>query len=87
VGDDVSVDSESLLVTDFINLKIKSTLSFRYAHKDRMCICVFIWINDHTYISIYIYTIFLKKTSRTNARTLNLADDYSIRKRSVSGSG
>jgi hypothetical protein len=25
VGDDVSIDSETLLVTDFVNLKIKST--------------------------------------------------------------
>jgi hypothetical protein len=48
---------------------------------------VFIWISAHTYISIYIYTVFLKKKLLTNARTLNLADDYSIRKRSVSGSG
>jgi hypothetical protein len=87
VGGDVPVDSESLLVTDFMNLKIKSALSFKCAHKDRIYMRVFIWISVHTYISIYIYTVFLKKILRTNARTLNLADDYSIRKRSVSGSG
>jgi hypothetical protein len=37
VRDDVLVDSESLLLTDFVNLKIKSAQSFRNAHKDRMC--------------------------------------------------
>jgi hypothetical protein len=38
VGDDVPVDSETLLVTDFVNLKIKSAQSFRGAHRDRVCI-------------------------------------------------
>jgi hypothetical protein len=42
VGDDVPVDSESLLLTDFMNLKIKSAQSFRNAHRDRMCVYVFI---------------------------------------------
>jgi hypothetical protein len=37
-----SVDSETLLMTDFMNLKIKLTQSFRYAHKVRVCICAFI---------------------------------------------
>jgi hypothetical protein len=61
VGGDVPVDSESLLVTDFMNLKIKSALSFKCAHKDRIYMRVFIWISAHIYISIYIYTVFLKK--------------------------
>jgi hypothetical protein len=38
VGDDIPVDSETLLMTDFINLKIKPTQSFRGAHRDRVCI-------------------------------------------------
>jgi hypothetical protein len=33
VGGDVPVDSETLLVTDFVNLKIRLTQSFRGAHK------------------------------------------------------
>jgi hypothetical protein len=33
VGDDVPIDSEMLLVTDFMNLKIKSTQSFECAHR------------------------------------------------------
>jgi hypothetical protein len=36
VGGDVSVDSEALLVTDFMNLKIKPAQSFEDAHKGRV---------------------------------------------------
>jgi hypothetical protein len=42
MGDDVPVNNETLLVTDFINLKIKLTQSFKYDYKDRMCVCIFI---------------------------------------------
>jgi hypothetical protein len=47
-------------VIDFVNLKIKLIQSFRYAHKDRVCVCVFIKMSVHTYMSTYIYTVFLK---------------------------
>jgi hypothetical protein len=53
VGVDVFVDSETLLVTDFVNLKNKPTQSFRGTHKDRMCIHVFIGVSVRTYMSIY----------------------------------
>jgi hypothetical protein len=33
VGVDVSVDNETFLVIDFVNLKIKPIQSFRVAHK------------------------------------------------------
>jgi hypothetical protein len=49
MGDDVPVDSNMLLVTDFVNLKIKPTQSFRCGHRSRMCMCVFIGVNTHTY--------------------------------------
>jgi hypothetical protein len=42
VRDDVSVDSETLLVTDFVNLKIMPAQSFGDAHRGRMCVRVFI---------------------------------------------
>jgi hypothetical protein len=61
VGDAVSVDSKSLLVTDFVNLKIKPTQSFRCARKDRMYVYVFIVVNAYMYINICIFTVFLKK--------------------------
>jgi hypothetical protein len=58
---DVLIDSETFLMTDFMNLNIKSTQSFKNVHKNRVYIYIFIRISDHTYINIYIYTIFLKK--------------------------
>jgi hypothetical protein len=53
---DISIGNETLLVTDFINLKIKSPRSFRDAHKSR-CACVFIGVNSHTCISMCVYTV------------------------------
>jgi hypothetical protein len=61
VGGDVFVDSEMLLMTDFVNLKIKPTQSFRGAHRGRVCVRVFIGMSTHTYMSIYVCTVFLKK--------------------------
>jgi hypothetical protein len=37
VRGDVSIDSEPLLVTDFVNLKIKSAQSFRCDYKGKVC--------------------------------------------------
>jgi hypothetical protein len=68
VGGDVPVDSDVLLVTDFMNLKIKPTQYFRSAHRDRLCVRVFIEVSDRTYISICIYTVFLKKIIRPSPR-------------------
>jgi hypothetical protein len=65
VGDDVSVDSEMLLVSDFVNLKIKSTQSFRGAHRDRMYVHVFIEVSVYMCINMYVYTVFLKKEQNT----------------------
>jgi hypothetical protein len=45
VRGDVPVDSDALLVTDFINLKIKLAHSFRVAHRSRVCVRVFIVVN------------------------------------------
>jgi hypothetical protein len=53
VRDDVPVDSEPLLVIDFMNLKIKPIQFFRFAHRDRVCVHVFIEVNDCTYIYLY----------------------------------
>jgi hypothetical protein len=60
VGYDVSVDSETLLVTVFINLKIKPTQPFRVAHKSMVYMRVFIGVSAHMCMSIYVYTTFLK---------------------------
>jgi hypothetical protein len=68
VGADVSDNSEVLLVTDFMNFKIKPTQSFRGAHRGKVCMCVFIGVSAHTCMSICIYTVFLKKVSFINSQ-------------------
>jgi hypothetical protein len=61
MGGDVPVDSEIFLMTDFINLKIKLIQSFTGDHRSRVCMRVLIGVNTHSYMNIYVYTIFLKK--------------------------
>jgi hypothetical protein len=63
VGGDIPVDSEALLVTDFVNLKIKPVQSFRCAHKGRVCVCVFIGVSARMCMSICVCTVFLKKNA------------------------
>jgi hypothetical protein len=60
VEGDVPIDNKALLVTDFMNLKIKSAQSIKYAYRGRMCMRVFIEVSAHTCMSIYICTEFLK---------------------------
>jgi hypothetical protein len=68
MGDDVLIDSETLFVINFVNLKIKSTQSFRGEHRDRVCVCIFIGVSARTCMSICIYTIFLKKIILTGVQ-------------------
>jgi hypothetical protein len=53
VGDDVPVDSEALLVTDFMNLKIKPAQSFGGVHRGRVCVRVFIGKSGRKYLRLY----------------------------------
>jgi hypothetical protein len=62
VGGDVPIDSEALLVTDFVNFKIKPTQSFEGAHRGRVCVRVFIGVSARTYMSICVCTVFVKKS-------------------------
>jgi hypothetical protein len=55
VGGDVPVNNKTLLVTDFVNLKIKLTQSFRGAHRDNIYVRVFIKVSPQ------IYYIFKKR--------------------------
>jgi hypothetical protein len=59
--DDVSVDSESFFMTDFVNLKIKLTQFFRGIHRGRVCVRALIDVSAHAYMSICVCTVFLKK--------------------------
>jgi hypothetical protein len=61
VEDDVLVDSDALLMTDFVNLKIKLIQYFGCAHRDRMCVRIFIGVIAYPCINIFICTVFLKK--------------------------
>jgi hypothetical protein len=54
VGRDVSIDSEALLVTNFVNLNTKSTQFFRCAYRDRVRVCVFIELSARIYIYEYL---------------------------------
>jgi hypothetical protein len=45
VRDEVLIDNETLLMTDFMNLKIKSAQFFRVAHRDRVCINILVEMN------------------------------------------
>jgi hypothetical protein len=58
VRDDVPIDSEALLVTDFMNLKIKLTQSFRCTRRGRVCVHVFIGVSARMSIRV---CLFLKK--------------------------
>jgi hypothetical protein len=62
VGDDVLIDSETHLVTDFVNLKIKPAQFFECAHMGRVCVRVFIEVRARTCMSICVCTVFLKKS-------------------------
>jgi hypothetical protein len=57
---DILVNNETFLVTEFVNLKIKSAKYFKGIHKDMMCIHLFIEMSVHTCMSICVCTIFLK---------------------------
>jgi hypothetical protein len=61
VRGDVPVNSETLLVTDFVNLKIKSDQSFRGTYRGKLYMRVFIKVSARTCMSICVCTIFLKK--------------------------
>jgi hypothetical protein len=61
VGGNVPVNSETFLVTDFMNLKIKTAQSFKGAHRNRVCVRVFIGVSAHMCMSICVYIVFLKK--------------------------
>jgi hypothetical protein len=64
MGVDVSIDSDVLLMTDFVNLKIKPAHSFRSAHMSRVCVCVYRGGCSYIYEYLYLYYISHKKTAR-----------------------
>jgi hypothetical protein len=61
VRSDFSVNSEMLLVTDFVNLKIKPTQSFKDAYMDRIYVRVHIGECSYVYEYLRFYCVSLKK--------------------------
>jgi aspartate carbamoyltransferase catalytic subunit len=53
VGDDISITSKTILVTDFVNLKIKPAQSFQDTRRGKIYVHIFIEVSTRTYISIY----------------------------------
>jgi hypothetical protein len=58
VGDDVLIDGEIFLLTDFVNLKIKPVQFFRGAYRYMVCVRVLIEMSIYMCMNIYIYTVF-----------------------------
>jgi hypothetical protein len=62
---DIPVDNVSFLVIDSVNLKIKPTQSFVCAHRDIVCVYMFIeMITDsyvYEYVCMCVSTVFQKK--------------------------
>jgi hypothetical protein len=53
VKDDVFVDNDVFLVTDFINFKTKVAQFFKDVYKDRVYIHIFIKVSTHRYLHLY----------------------------------
>jgi hypothetical protein len=64
VGGDIPIDSETLLMTDFMNLKIKSVQSFGGAHRDRVYVCVYRSQCSYIYEYLRLYCIYKKIIKR-----------------------
>jgi hypothetical protein len=62
VGDNISVDSETLLVTNFMNLKIKPAQSFGGAHRDR----VYVHRDEYSYVYKYLHLYCVSKKIELN---------------------
>jgi hypothetical protein len=52
--------NEMFLMTNFVNLKIKSVQSFECVYSDKMYVHVFIGVSNRTYMSIVCF--FIKKS-------------------------
>jgi hypothetical protein len=61
VGGDVPVDSDALLVIDFVNLKIKPAQYFGGAHRDRVYVRVHRGECSYVYEYLHLYCVSKKK--------------------------
>jgi hypothetical protein len=63
VGGNISVDSETLLVTDFVNLKIKCRVCV-CVHRGRVCVCVH--KDEYSYVYKYLHLYCVSKKIELN---------------------
>jgi hypothetical protein len=82
VRDDVLIDNETFLMIDFVNLKNKSAQFFRVAHMGRV-VCVFIGLNTHTCISIYLCTMFLRKNEVSKRKAFRKRRNMFLRRQEI----
>jgi hypothetical protein len=68
----INIDSDVFLVTEFVNLKIKLAQSFKYVHKNKVCVRVLIELSNHTYMSICVSMVFKKNRTSDITRTLRI---------------
>jgi hypothetical protein len=61
VGDNVSIDIETLLLIDFVNLEIKLTQYFEGAHRGKVHVHIFIKVSSRMCMNICVFIVFLKK--------------------------
>jgi hypothetical protein len=57
VGGDISINNETLLVTDFVNLKIKPAQSFGCVHRGKVCMCVYRVECSYVYKYLHLYCV------------------------------
>jgi hypothetical protein len=54
VGGDVPVNSKTFLVTDFVNLKVKSAQSFECVHRNIYVCTVFLKKEEALYVTLHL---------------------------------
>jgi hypothetical protein len=62
---DVFINSKILLVIEFLNLKIRSSQSFKSVHKSGVCACVYKNKYSYVYKNICLYCIFQKRIDQS----------------------
>jgi hypothetical protein len=61
VGDDVHINNKALLVTDFVNLKIKLAQSFKCDSRSRIRVCVHRGECSYVYEYLSLYYVLKKR--------------------------
>jgi hypothetical protein len=71
MGGGVPVDSETLLMIDFVNLKIKSAQFFRGAHIGSVCMSVYRGKCSYVYEYLRLYCVSKKRCVKSSRGKMN----------------